>query len=411
MKSRHAICLVVDGLRASALGTYGNTSFPTPHLDALASQSLVADWLLADSPQLESFYRSVWQGRHALRPDAGAEHLTQQLSGVGVRQWLVTDDTWLTEQSTTLPFDKTLFLETSADQLAASIEETQLAQLFSETVLQLNEWRQSVGSEEASLLWLHTSGLMGSWDAPLALRQQLLDEGDPPPLDFVNAPKELRDLDDPDEIHGYRTAYAAQITVLDTCLGAFYAALHEVFSDTETLVMLVGSRGYALGEHGAVGCDCLELFSERLHLPWLLHVCGNREPVQRHAALTQPADVGVTLLDWFGLEFPGLADGQSILPLLSGQQGSERQIAITCGISGEQSIRTLDWYLRKPAAGDNDAAAAELFVKPDDLWEYNDVATRCTEVVESLCEALLNTEAAASTGQALPTAIEKSQHS
>jgi len=53
--------MVVDGLRASALGTYGNTTQPTPQLDRLASRSLVAEWLLADSLSIELFYRSLWQ--------------------------------------------------------------------------------------------------------------------------------------------------------------------------------------------------------------------------------------------------------------------------------------------------------------------------------------------------------------
>ncbi len=36
METRLALVIVVDGLRASALGTYGNTTFPTPNFDSLA---------------------------------------------------------------------------------------------------------------------------------------------------------------------------------------------------------------------------------------------------------------------------------------------------------------------------------------------------------------------------------------
>ena len=403
MNRVHAICLVVDGLRASALGAYGNTSYPTPQLDSLAGRSLLVDWLWADSPSLPHFYRSAWQGRHALRADVGAPQLTQQLHNAGVRQWLVTDDPWLTEQSIALPFAKTLLLETSADQAAASIEETQLAQMFSETILQMDEWRQRGDPDDASLLWLHASGLMGPWDAPLALREELLQEDDPVPLEFVNAPDALRDLDDPDEIHAYRVAYAAQMAVVDSCVGAFLSTISESFADTETLVMLLSSSGYALGEHRCVGSDCWELFGERLHLPWLLHVCGNRQPLQRHAALAQPTDIGVTLLDWFGQEFPAPVDGHSLLPLLAGQRCPERQIAVSCGHAGEQSIRTPAWHLRKPAASDNGTASAELYVKPDDLWEYNEVASRCPQVVDDLSSELEGIEACARNDQPLPT--------
>ena len=101
-------CLVVDGLRASALGSYGNTSFPTPQLDAMASRSLVVDWLWADSPLLDGFYRSVWQGQHALRQAQVKGHLIQQLADVGVQQWLISDDTWLTSQSIAYTVSSTL---------------------------------------------------------------------------------------------------------------------------------------------------------------------------------------------------------------------------------------------------------------------------------------------------------------
>ncbi|MCG8449108.1 MAG: sulfatase-like hydrolase/transferase [Pirellulales bacterium] len=405
MNGRHAICLVVDGLRAAALGAYGNTSFPTPHLDALASQSVVVDWLWADSPLLPNFYRSVWQGLHAMRsgPVPPRSSIPQVLNSAGVRQWLVTDDSWLIERSTELPFDKTLLLETHAEQPAATIAETAIAQLCSETVLQLNEWYEGLSEEDSgSLLWLHTRGLMGPWDAPTALRKELLEVDDPEPLELVKAPELLRDIEDPDVLHAYRVAYAAQVSVLDACVGAFCDAIAERFAVGETLVMLIGSQGWTLGEHGAIGSDCTELFGERLHLPWLLHVCGRSEPLQRHPALAQPADVGATLLDWFGQQFPQADDGQSILPMLAGRQCTGRQIAVTQGLAGEQVLRTPSWQLRKTAASDSVPVATELYVKPDDRWECNDVASRCAEVVVGLCEEMDRFAELASTGQPLP---------
>ena len=407
MKKRHVICLVVDGLRASALGTYGNTSFPTHQLDAMASRSLVVDWLWADSPLLDGFYRSVWQGQHALRQAQVKGHLIQQLADVGVQQWLISDDTWLTSQSIALPFDKTLLLETVASQSAETIEDAGMAQLFYEVVLHLEEWRNLVEQDESSMLWFHTSGLMGPWDAPIALRQSLLDEADPDPLEFVNAPGELRDLDDPDEIYAHRIAYAAQMAVLSTCVGAFMQAIEESFAATETLVMLFGSRGYALGEHGSVGRDCQELFGERLHVPWLLQICGKHEPFQRYPGLTQPADIGSTLLDWFGLEFSVPSDGQSILPLLTGQPCVERQVAVSCGVDGEQSIRTAAWHMRKPAANEPGEITEELYAKPDDLWEFNNVASICPQVMELLREGMQYLETSTQGAKSLPVSLDR----
>jgi len=390
MKGRHVICIVVDGLRASALGAYGNTSHPTPQLDALASRSLVTEWLMADSPSLEGFYRSAWQGVHALQT-AEPIALPQRLHEAGVLQWLATDDPWLTEQATHLPFDEALLVETQADEPADAIEETVIAQLFSHTLEQLADWREDVAGhvsekrEAGSLLWLHTRGLFGPWDAPPSMREEQLDEGDPSPAEYVSPPGEIRQVDDPDMLLTHRVAYAAQVGVVDACVGAFLQAIEQAFGDSETLVMVLGSRGFALGEHGSIGTDCDELFGERLHLPWLLHECGNRVPLLRSSGLAQPADVGATVLDWLGIKSgEPVSEGISLMPSLRGEISAGRKLAVSAGVDGELTLRTSDWMLRCPAG----SPSSQLYAKPDDRWEFNDVATRCREEVRELEEVL-----------------------
>ncbi|HXT57633.1 MAG TPA: hypothetical protein VN699_03315, partial [Pirellulales bacterium] len=64
---------------------------------------------------------------------------------------------------------------------------------------------------------------------------------------------------------------------------------------------------------------------------------------------------------------------------------------------GERGIRTTGWYLRLPADRDDAAGPArgQLYAKPDDRWEVNDVADRCAETAEALERALAAFEAAA----------------
>ena len=44
MHGDNILVIAVDGLRAAALGAYGNTTFPTPALDQFAADSIVFDW-------------------------------------------------------------------------------------------------------------------------------------------------------------------------------------------------------------------------------------------------------------------------------------------------------------------------------------------------------------------------------
>ena len=358
MTPRHAICLSIDGLRASALGSYGNTIFPTPHFDALASNSAVVDWMIADSPTLEGFYRSVWDGKHALRhsPQSTAVNtsnaLLHMLQDHGVRQLLFSDDEAISQQTDDSLFDTEIHIENATDSSAAELESTCLARFFAAAIEQLQQFRESSG-DQSSLIWLHCRGMCGPWDAPEELRDQLLEEEDPPLEPFVDPPTALQGIDDPDQLLAYRVAYAAQVTVLDYCTGAFINALSEIFADSETLLMLFGSRGMPLGEHGSVGIDCKELFSEQVHLPWLICPLNASTPLPRQTSLAQPTDIAATLLDWFGCS-EAIAETDGISRLLSNwcSEVDQRTLVTCVGTSNQTMIRTPAWSLLQDSTSD-----------------------------------------------------------
>lgn len=385
MSIRHAICLVVDGLRASALGSYGNTVFPTTQLDALASRAVVADWLWADSPRLEAFYRASFHGRHASRTPRATypASLFDSLEKIGVQLGAFTDATQFSDVVESLPLHSEGSLESlQADFAAQELETTVLAQFFTAAIEWVAEWRESQQGS-SSLAWMHCRGMFGPWDAPLELRWELLDENDPELQEIVVPPRLLK-IEEPDELLQYRTAYAAQVIVLDACVGALVAALEEMFADSDTLVMLVGSGGFALGEHGILGCDCESLFGERLHVPWLMTKVGESTPLPRLNSLCQPADIGATLLQWFDPKAPSAwYDGLSFAAALQHEVVAKRTLAVACGADGERVIRTPNWALRTKGQ------EQQLYSKPDDRWESNDVADRCPEVVEGLKNELV----------------------
>jgi hypothetical protein len=52
-------------------------------------------------------------------------------------------------------------------------------------------------------------------------------------------------------------------------------------------------------------------------------------------------------------------------------------------------VRTESWFLRTPAAAlEGGESTPELYVKPDDRWDANEVASRCPQEVGEL-QALL----------------------
>jgi hypothetical protein len=361
-ENRLAVVIVVDGLRASALGAYGNTTFPTPLFDELASRSLIVEWLLAKAPTLESFYQDA-------------------ISGVALpnRNYrLFTDDRLLGQRLKDHCFREMFVTEPAVARRAKEIGMTHAAVFFSQAIEQLAVWiNEATEQRSHELVVFHFSGLTGAWDAPLAMRDTLLDEDDPPAPTFVTPPRDLRNVTDPDELLGYRVAYAAQVSVVESCLAGFFDAFETLPYQGEKLVMVCGSRGFALGEHGCVGHGCQLLYSEQLQLPWLIVADENRGPLPRVSGFAQPVDLGATLTHWLSGGNTENAGGRSLVPFLASPTGYLRDAVVAASMAGESLIRTPAWLMIQ-------GEVTELYAKPDDRWEANDVASRCSEIVEQL---------------------------
>ena len=238
--------MVIDGLRASALGCYGNTVSRTPEFDDLASRSAIVEWFWADTPSRNRFYQSAWQGAHSVRPAQQRQqlpplHILLREDGVPLR--LITDSPWLASWVPAAELENVAQLDGGAEAEAVGVGETAFAQFCSAAVEYLEMW---LGDGAGSVTWIHAQGLCAAWDAPLELRAELLDEDDPEPLADLAPPSAVH-VEDPDQLLLYRSAYAAQVSVIDACVGALREAITEIMADRETLLMITSSQGFALG--------------------------------------------------------------------------------------------------------------------------------------------------------------------
>jgi arylsulfatase A-like enzyme len=397
--SRNIICLVIDRLHAGFLGAYGNTWIATPHVDHLAADAFAFDRVLVDSPRLESLYRSYWHGSHALAA-AAQEHLDEfdnaslprQLSTAGYETVLMTDDPSIGAFPSADDFlDREELVLEPSEEVASSIEETQLARFFAAASERQSRMRRPF------LLWLHTGSLGRIWDAPLEFRNQYRDDEDPPPLQSTWVPSRLLPRDyDPDEVLGIVHSYAGQVSLLDLCIGSFLEALTESRLDDETLLAVLSARGISLGEHGGIGPQNDSLHSEVTQVPWLLRLPSGAGQSARTQALVQPADLFATLTEWCGLpgaERPFAGAGRSVLPLVDGASETIRDRACTFLSASQWAISTSAWSLLQMGGGPAEAesvdenARSELYVKPDDRFEVNEVADRCPDCVIQLREA------------------------
>lgn len=384
------------------MGPYGNTWVETPHFNQLAAKSLLFEQSLASAASLAGNYRGYWLGRWpreletAWKPgggeageDAGEDpqSLADCWAAAGVPTLLVTDEPELADHRLADAFTRRIVLDPPrAMETAPSESETQLAAVvaaFQETLAALTT---------PSLLWLHARALRGPWDAPRSWREALVEEDDPDPPEFAIPPQlQLPEDYDPDELLGIMQAYGGQVAFLDFCLGLILAAIDD--SGLNPLVICTSPRGYPLGEHRQVGGELLH--AETLQVPCLVRVPGMQAGGLREQALVQPPDIFATLQHWLtGARWPPPSDAERLVaysllehaerPLIPGRQWAAASGERADGEAAvDVAIRDAQWFARLSPAGD------QLFAKPDDRFERNEVSSRCAEALQAIKALLL----------------------
>jgi arylsulfatase A-like enzyme len=244
----------------------------------------------------------------------------------------------------------------------------------------------------------------------MEFQQTLLDEGDPTPLESVIPPDLVLDqAGDPDAAFRYSCAYAAQVMVFDACWRGLMDTV-TARSETESwLIVLLGARGFPLGEHRRVGGVDPRLYGEQLHVPFLVRFPDGKGKPARSAALSSHVDLLPTLAAVIDAEqcAPSHYDGSSIVPLVSNVD-SEWRDALLSASAGRTSLRTPSWCLQhddsvtQTEQSDNAKAVDELYVRPDDRWEANDVAKLCPDVIDTLARAAADVSALLKQNQPLP---------
>jgi hypothetical protein len=250
--------------------------------------------------------------------------------------------------------------------------ESSFGKVLGTTADAISEW--SPASHGPRVLWVHFRGFLGPWDAPPKLAERLIDEEDPEIAPSLEVPQQTFDnLEDAeDDVFLASCRYAGQVMALDECLGVFELVLSRLWPGEPPSTVVVGTRGFALGEHGEIGQSDLP-YGEQFHVPLLIRSPETGRALQRESALTQPAHLSAMLA--------ALADGGTIAPAAAAfASGATR--------TGSSFLQNDEWHFVQPAVGERTEAKCELYVKPDDLWEANDVASRCPEVVDEWAQTV-----------------------
>jgi hypothetical protein len=418
----HVIVVVCDCFPLGLVGCYGNEWVPTPNLDRLAHEGFVFDQCFPTNPSTGGWLEAGFTGQSDSSPDArsGATPLISELRKSGVELALFTDHPDLQSTPRSGAFDKIAYVGQSPLEVAAWASVDDVARdpryplpdhVDEGATRWIDRWREQLARERRygdsgersierlfaqaqnwlkerpardTLLWLEVGWHACSWLPPADFRSCWPDEAAGEELsDFMPGfvGRTIADADLP----RLRASQAGRVAYFDAVLGEFLDRLHTLLHGQRSLIIFTADQGLPLGEHGFVGLHRPWMYEERDHVPLLLHDTGEQLS-GRSQALIQPTELYFTLRDTFNLvDEPGGA-GKSLLTLIDGTETTVREYCCAGLDDCEYAIRTHQWKLilpLRPVAGD-EPRQRELYAKPEDRWEANNLLEQALETSDQL---------------------------
>lgn len=390
LKPRPLLILSLEGLTPSALGCYGSSWNRTPAIDAIADTGCVWDrWLATDDQPSNMFLHMV----HGLDQTTNWKDKWQANGSID----LITDVEHIADQFEQLPFDRMVSLHDREQEWeqspAEDIVDTQLGQLVAAAI------ERDAEQDDWSVLWLHSDFLTKRWDAPRYMA--LMDEGDedslapsdevellehegeilerieklPPYFEDLAPPSfQLPEEAHPDLVTSWMRTYGCQIRLLDVLIEILLTSLKA----DDPHVLIVGTSGFQLGQHGWMGHRQGPLRSADIRLPLIVSDLG---PL--HLPQLSGGDTFPSILDQIASHSSPDEPHSLVWSPEQWCRSDEGTSVITKSDRTAHAITTPDWFYVQ----DHDQSE-HLYLKPDDIDDFNNVARLRPDIVEQF----LNTQ-------------------
>ncbi|AWW28967.1 sulfatase [Echinicola strongylocentroti] len=122
----------------------------------------------------------------------------------------------------------------------------------------------------------------------------------------------------------YMRDYLATAESMDRNIGRTLDYLKAHGLDENTIVIYTSDQGFYLGEHGWF--DKRFMYEESFSTPMIIKYPGVLKPGTRSDAMVMNLDIAPTMLDAAQVEIPGDIQGESMLPVLTGEAEQGREV-------------------------------------------------------------------------------------
>ena len=408
------VLVIIDTLRADALGVYGNERPTSTALDAWAKRGAVFDHAFATAPWTLPSIASILTGRYPSGHGSGRAKVALA-SGRSRRAFVALDPA--------VPRLAAILSERGYE-TAAMVTNSFLRpgfgmavgfDLYDQTRNRFIGERRADVMVDRALAWidgrpqgspwfllLHvldphqpydppagqrgrfTSGYQGELESPIGPESQLV----------RRVKRREIDLDDADRAF-VRGVYDEEVAFVAAQIARFLDGLAARGVVERGLVMVTADHGEEFFDHGALEHGHT-MYQELLRVPLLMWGHGVR--AGRHSEPVSLVDLMPTVLDAASIPLPEGVDGRSLWPLLSaGADLAKRPLIAENSLYGNQRRAIVEWPYKLIV--DVEEPGASLYDLQRDPAEREDLAASRPEVAERLAAALARRPSASGDGQ------------
>jgi len=317
----NVVLIVVDTLRADALGCYGARAGATPRIDELASRSTRFTRTLSPSNQTSSSLASIHTGLylkshgvlqlafHGYKLDPSLTTFAERMKGAGYATLGAASVFHLGGEVSGLGrgFDVYLDAEEGAPKQPAGTTTTRVLDA-------IRAWRSSPDGSRPLFLFVHYFDPHWPYRPPPPF-DRLVPTPRRPPDESLAYPGTIDEAMRREFADHFVAQYLGEVAYADREIGRFLDGLRETGLLREAIVLFTADHGENLGEHGLY-FNHADMYRSVTNVPLMVSLPGETHGAVSDA-LAQGIDLLPTALDYAGVRLPlGAADGRSLRPAI-----------------------------------------------------------------------------------------------
>jgi arylsulfatase len=326
----HVLLVVVDTLRADHLGAYGHPRGLSPHIDALAAESVVFQRAYSPASYTLPSVVGLLTGRF---PQSLGVHANISIfqGAVPTLAVLLRSNGWRTAAVVSNPvLEKRVGLHVGFDHYD-DVRANRDGRATTDAALRWIDEHVAAHASAPFFLWMHYQDPHGPYEPPPGYRERYLaaerarPDGarelprDPTHVGLGAIPRNVWVEGHP-EVSYYRAGYAGEVQFVDEQLGRLLDHLGKLSLMDDTVVVFAADHGEAMGEGDYWFAHGERLTDPIVRVPLMIRVPGRKAEVR--ADVASLVDVLPTLASLLDLEPPFEVAGRDLLAPEAAERGS-----------------------------------------------------------------------------------------